>query len=105
MKLVNPNQAYKTLVNSMLGSGDAPALSARYGMFSQGAEASETICADVLNGAAQTQQTPFGAILNCTPGSNPLPFFYSDPAVVVFMLAWIGVAATVSYYTFNLADL
>ncbi|GGN91081.1 MULTISPECIES: ABC transporter permease [Haloarcula] len=105
LKLVNPNQAYKTLVNSMLGSGEAPALSARYGMFRQGEEASRTICADVLNGAPQAQEGVFGTIITCAPGSGSLPFYYSDPAVVVFMLAWIGIAASVSYYTFNLADL
>ncbi|MBX0324222.1 ABC transporter permease [Halomicroarcula sp. F13] len=105
LKLVNPNQAYKTLVNSMLGSGEAPALSARYGMFSQGQEASRTICADVLNGAPQAQEGVFGTIVTCAPGSGSLPFYYSDPAVVVFMLTWIGIAASISYYTFNLADL
>ncbi|QIO21080.1 ABC transporter permease [Haloarcula sp. JP-L23] len=105
LKLVNPNQAYKTLVRSLLGSGEAPALSARYGMFSQGQEASRTICADVLNGAPQAQEGVFGTIITCAPGSGSLPFYYSDPAVVVFMLAWIGIAASVSYYTFNLADL
>lgn len=105
LKLVNPNQAYKTLVNSMLGSGEAPALSARYGMFSQGQEASRTICADVLNGAPQAQEGVFGTIITCAPGSGSLPFFYSDPAVVVFMLMWIGIAASISYYTFSLVDL
>jgi ABC-2 type transport system permease protein len=104
LKLVNPNQAYKTLVNSMLSEAEAPALAARYGMFSQGEEASRTICGQVLNGAPQAQQTPFGTIVSCEP-TGSLPLYYSDAAVLVFMLLWIGVAATISYYTFNLADL
>ncbi|MFB6282280.1 MAG: ABC transporter permease subunit [Haloferacaceae archaeon] len=104
LKLANPNQAYKTLVNSMLSEADAPALAARYRMFSQGAEASRTICGRVLNGAPQAQQTPFGTFVSCNPDGS-LPFYYSDPAVLAFMLAWIAIAATISYYTFSLADL
>ncbi|WP_254272569.1 ABC transporter permease subunit [Haloarcula marina] len=105
LKLVNPNQAYKTLVRSMLNSGEAPALSARYAMFSQGEAASRTICGQVLNGSPQAQDGLFGTIINCAPGSGSLPIFYSDAAVLLFMLVWVGIAATVSYYTFNLADL
>jgi hypothetical protein len=40
----------------------------------------------------------------CTGGSD-LPFYLSDPAVVAFMLAWIGVAAAISYRTFDSVDL
>lgn len=47
----------------------------------------------------QTQMTSV-----CTGGSD-LPFYLSDPAVVVFMLSWIGVAAALSYYTFDRVDL
>ena len=47
----------------------------------------------------QTQTTSV-----CTGGSD-LPFYLSDPAVVVFMLSWIGIAAAVSYYTFDQVDL
>jgi ABC-2 type transport system permease protein len=104
LKLINPNQAYKTLVSSMLSEADAPALVARFQMFNQGGEASRTICSQVLNGSPQAQQGPFGTFVTCS-GNGSLPFYYSDPAVVAFMLLWIGVAAAVSYYTFNLADL
>ncbi|WP_276273204.1 ABC transporter permease [Haloarcula litorea] len=107
LKLVNPNQAYKTLVNSMLNTGDYPQQAARLGMFGRGAD-TQTICADVLNGVWGTRTVEvFGQsqeIQACVE-SNGIPFFYSDPAVVVFMLAWIAVAAAVSYYTFSLADL
>ena len=49
--------------------------------------------------ANQTQVSTF-----CTGGSD-LPFYLSDPAVVVFLLAWVGVAAAISYYTFDRVDL
>jgi len=104
LKLANPNQAYRTLVNSILADSDSSALAARFQMFPRGADR-ESICSGVLNGSPQVQQGLFGDIVTCQPGANPIPFFYSDPAVVVFMLAWIGVAATISYYTFNIADL
>jgi ABC-2 type transport system permease protein len=104
VKLANPNQAYKTLTNSMLSEADAPALDARYRMFRQGAEASRTICSGVLNGSPEAIETQFGAVVRCT-ATGSLPVYYSDAAVVVFMLLWIGVAATLSYYTFSLADL
>jgi ABC-2 type transport system permease protein len=107
LKLLNPNQAYKTLTNSMLNDGDTPVLSARLGMFSNNAD-QETICTDVLNAVWGTNQIQFAGQTVEVPvceGPASVPFFYSDPAVLVFMLAWVGIAATVSYYTFNLADL
>jgi len=104
LKLLNPNQAYRTLVNSILAESESSALGARFQMFPRGADR-QAICSNVLNGSPQTQQSLFGEVVTCQPGANPIPFIYSDPAVVVFMLAWIGIAATLSYYTFNLADL
>jgi len=112
-KLLNPNQAYKTLTNAMLANGESGALSARFGMFSQGgllspglpAESLNTICGSVLGGSPAQQETAFGsARVVCNTGSG-LPVYFSDPAVFVYMLLWIGVAAAISYYTFNLADL
>ena len=112
LKLVNPNQAYKTLVDSLLSSGSVaeyqtPELAARLGMFGGGADR-QTICTEVLAGNwatrtmqifGQSQQVPV-----CESGGS-VPFIYSDPAVFVFMLVWVGIAAAVSFYTFNLADL
>ena len=40
----------------------------------------------------------------CT-GASDLPFYLSDPAVVLFLLGWIGLAAAFSYYTFDRVDL
>ncbi|WP_135303686.1 ABC transporter permease subunit [Haloarcula amylovorans] len=105
LKLLNPNQAYQTLISSILGEGENAARAARYQMFSQGEQASRTICSSVLNGSPQAQEGVFGTFVTCQAGSNPIPFVYSDPFVVVFMLVWVGIAATISYYTFNLADL
>jgi ABC-2 type transport system permease protein len=107
-KLLNPNQAYKTLTNSMLGQGP---LSARFGMFSQGGllssglsnEALSTICGPVLGGSASVQEGQLGSRIICE-GTAPAPYF-SDVAVFLYMFVWVGVAAVISYKTFNLADL
>jgi len=50
--------------------------------------------------ANQTQVSQF-----CTGGGSEIPFYFSDPAVVVFMLGWVALAAGLSYYTFDLVDL
>jgi len=108
LKLVNPNQAYKTLVDSLLSSGETPVLSARLGMFGRGAN-QEVICTGVLNGVwgNETVQVLGGqtAQIPACVESNGVPFVYSDPAVFVFMTVWVGIAAALSYYTFSLADL
>lgn len=103
IKLLNPTQAYKTLTRSMLGEGGGAALRARFGMFNQDKAQMKTICGDVLNGSPATQEGLFGKVVVCE--GNGLPFYYSDAAVFVFLLLWIGVAAVISYKTFNLADL
>lgn len=112
-KLLNPNQAYKTLTNSMLAGGEGAALSARFGMFSQGGlfsagiptEGLNTICGSMLGGSPVAEETAFGTTRVVCQPTGGLPVYFSDPAVVVYMLLWIGVAAAISYYTFNLADL
>jgi len=104
LKLVNPNAAYKTLVNSILADTESSALSARFSMFGRGSD-QEAVCGGVLNGSPEVQQSLFGNMTTCQPGQAGIPFIYSDPAVLVYMLAWIGVAAAISYYTFAKADL
>ncbi|MDS0282102.1 ABC transporter permease subunit [Haloarcula onubensis] len=104
LKIANPNQAYKTLVNSMLNTGDAPQLSARLGMFGPGAD-TRTVCTDVLNGNVETVQTIFGEQVTCQAGSGSVPFYFSDPVVFVAMISWFAIAAALSYYTFNTVDL
>ena len=88
----------------MLGEGANAARSARFSMFSQQPPAMESICTQVLNGAPEVQQSMFGERVVCA-GQGSLPVYYSDVAVFLAMLVWIGVAAAISYYTFNLADL
>ena len=109
IKLLSPTQSYKTLVDSMVGSGENAERLARLGMFSRDAD-TEVICGDVLRGnfttvtvqgfGNQTFERPV-----CEAGSQAVPLYFSDPAVFVYLLAWIGVAAAVSYYTFEKVDL
>jgi ABC-2 type transport system permease protein len=105
VKLLSPTQAYKTLTNSMLGEGSGAATTARYGLFRQGQEAMATICGDVLNGSPSVRQSMFGNRTVCEAGGSGVPFYFSDPAVFASFLLWIGVAAAISYYTFDRVDL
>lgn len=105
IKLLNPSQSYKTLTNSMLGQSENAARAARYGMFNRGSGEMRTICADVLNGNATVQRTLFGEQVTCQSAGQSLPFYFTDAAVFVYLLLWIGFAALLSYYTFNRADL
>jgi len=107
LKLLNPSQAYKTIMNSMLGDGGNAERSARFSMFS-GANGSEqaTICNDVLAGEANTTQTIFGGTqTSCLETAQSVPLYFSDGAALFYLLLWIGLAAAVSYYTFNQYDL
>ncbi|MFB6152245.1 MAG: ABC transporter permease [Haloarculaceae archaeon] len=105
VKLLNPSQAYKTLTNSMLGTGENAVRQARYGLFQQSPEQMATICTDLLRGNATVRQTMFGNRTVCQPQSAGVPAYFSDPAVLLYALLWIVLAATVSYYTFNRGDL
>ena len=106
LKLLNPSQAYKTIMNSMLGDGANAARSARYSMFS-GANGTEqtTICSDVLAGNASTVPGFFGNRTVCQESAQAVPLYFSDGAALFYLLLWIGLAAAVSYYTFNRDDL
>ncbi|QLH79632.1 ABC transporter permease [Halosimplex rubrum] len=105
VKLLSPTQAYKTLTNSMLGEGAGAATTARYGMFQQSQEAMSTICGGVLGGTPSVRQTMFGNQTVCEAGGSGVPFYFSDPAVFASFLVWIGLAAAISYYTFDRVDL
>jgi ABC-2 type transport system permease protein len=104
VKLLSPTQSYKTLLNSVLGSGANAQRSARIQMFSRNSDTA-TICNDVLRGNATVQQTLFGNQTVCQSAGDTVPFYFSDPAVFVYLLVWIGVAAALSYYTFDRVDL
>lgn len=105
IKLVNPNQAYKTLTNSMLADSSNGMRSSRFGMFSQNSTEMQEICTGVLNGNATVQRGLFGNTTVCGDSAQSIPFYFSDPAVFVYMVAWIGIAAALAYYTFNIVDL
>lgn len=104
VKLLSPVQAYKTLVNSMVAASDNGQRAARLQMFSRNADTG-TICTDVLRGNATTRQTLFGNQTVCQSAGDAVPFYFSDAAVFVYLLVWIGVAAAISYYTFDRVDL
>ncbi len=107
LKLLNPSQAYKTLMNSMVGEGSETARLARYSMFSGNSNATQksTICGDVLGGSPNTTQSLLGQQTACQESAQALPIYFSDGATMFYILLWIGVAAALSYYTFNRADL
>lgn len=106
LKLLNPSQTYKTLMNSMVGEGANAARSARYSMFS-GANNSEkmTICNDVLAGNATKVRGFIGNQTVCQESAQSVPIYFSDGATLFYLLLWIALAAAVSYYTFNQDDL
>jgi len=105
VKLLSPTQAYKTLVNSRIADGPNAARLARLEMFSPGADRA-TLCTDVLRGNATVRQTAFGGNQTvCQAASDGVPLYFSDAAVFVYLLLWIGLAAAISYYTFDRVDL
>jgi ABC-2 type transport system permease protein len=112
LKLLNPSQAYKTIVDSMIIEGENAARQARMDMFTTGGLLGQgrpwdeaDICTQVLDGKAVLVRGLFQETINCQAAGTSLPFYISDPAVFVYLLLWIGIAAFVSYRTFTLADL
>ncbi|PSQ45323.1 ABC transporter permease [Halobacteriales archaeon SW_6_65_15] len=79
LKLLNPTQAYKTLIDAFLMDS---ALQSRIFMFSFFRR----------QGAAQAL-------------GDSLPVFLSDPFVVAYLLAWLFVPVAVGYRIFDSADL
>lgn len=93
-KLLNPTQAYKTLVGSLVrSSGEA-----RLGLF--GFRGQQVGCEQLLQGTA-TRQGLFG--IECQVGA--LPVQYSDPAVVVYLLLWLVGPVALGYWYFTDRDL
>ena len=80
------------------------------GFFSPGLPTGDKIalCENVVGANYQnvtvTAQNQTQTLSFCTGGSS-LPFYLSDPAVLLFMLGWVGLAAAFSYYTFDRVDL
>jgi ABC-2 type transport system permease protein len=94
LKLLNPTQSYQTLVTSALGRSP---FQARLSMFSGFRRAAA--CEPVLGGSLN--QTSF----ECTAGATSLPIYYSDPAVLVYLLLWLAIPLLVGYRLFDAADL
>jgi hypothetical protein len=44
-------------------------------------------------------------VVQCSPTNGGLPLYFSDPAVVVYFLAWLVVPMVVGYKLFDDADL
>jgi len=109
VKLLSPTQSYKTLVDSMVIPSDNGQRLARLEMFGRNADRG-MICGDVLRGNFTTIQVQgFGNQTIprqvCQAGQQSVPVYFSDPAVFVYLVAWIGLAAAISYYTFDRVDL
>jgi len=100
-----PSQAYKTIMNSMLGDGGNAERSARFSMFS-GANGSEqaTICNDVSPARRTRPRPSSGTQTSCLETAQSVLLYFSDGAALFYLLLWIGLAAAVSYYTFNQYD-
>ncbi|WP_459194546.1 ABC transporter permease subunit [Halosimplex sp. J119] len=105
VKLLSPTQAYKTLTRSRVLGGENAALTSRFQMFQQDPDTMGVICGDVLSGSPQTVQSMFGNRTVCESAGSSIPLYFSDPAVFLSFILWIGVAAAISYYTFDKVDL
>lgn len=97
LKLLNPTQSYQTLVNSALGQTPMSARAAMY----QGFQAFG-VCQQALGGNASVSQA--GGIA-CDPENGAIPFYFSDPAVVVYFLLWLVVPLVLGFYLFDGTDL
>lgn len=97
VKLLNPTQAYQTLVNAALGQSP---LDARTSMFAL--QRGAAVCQEVLGG--NVSLSPAGGIA-CNPIDSGIPFYFSNTAVLLYMLAWLAVPVAVGVYLFDVADL
>lgn len=87
LKLLNPTQAYKTLFTSLTGT---PAYQARADMFG----------GLIASGGSQiNRQAALSAF------ESDLPFYITDGAAAVILLAWIVVPVAVGYVIFRDTDL
>ncbi|MFB6184265.1 MAG: ABC transporter permease subunit [Haloarculaceae archaeon] len=91
VKLLNPTQAYKSLLSSLLGT---PTYVARVQMFGS-----------LLSGRQARLQTQLKQQLLAKQFQNSLPVYLGDPAAAVVLVAWIVVPLVVGYYLFEHADL
>lgn len=98
LKLLNPTQAYQTLVNSALGQSAIDARAGMFGGFRRAVYCNEALGGNMTGGG-------LGAAGTCNPVQGGLPIYFSDPAVVVYFLLWLAVPLLVGYRLFNGTDL
>lgn len=90
IKLINPMQAFKTLVDSVVQSSAVDARVLMFGVFRRGAACEQALGGSISEGGCQV---------------SALPFQYSDPVIFGYMLFWLVVPAIAGYYVFRDADL
>lgn len=90
IKLINPMQAFKTLVDSVVQSSAVDARVLMFGVFQRGAACEQALGGSISEGGCQV---------------NALPFQYSDPVIFGYLLFWLVVPAIAGYYVFRDADL
>lgn len=97
LKLLNPTQAYQTLVDSALGQTPLAARAAMFGRLRQ-----SIYCEEALGG--NMSMSGAGAI-TCNPVGGGLPVYFSDAAVLGYFLLWLVVPLVLGYRLFDAADL
>ncbi len=85
LKVLNPTQAYKTLVARLFTDGPVPAR------------------VNLVGGSGL--QSQLNAQLYAQALGDSVPFYLSDPFVAVVLLAWLVAAPAAGYYAFRDADL
>lgn len=85
VKVLNPSQAYKSLTLRLVTDTAAQARVSLIGGSGLQGQLNRQMYAQALG--------------------DSVPFYLSDPAVVVFMLAWLVVLPAAGYYVFDQADL
>ena len=85
LKVLNPTQAYKTLVARLFTDGPVPAR------------------VNLVGGSGL--QSQLNAQLYAEALGDSVPFYLSDPFVAVLLAAWLVAAPALGYYAFRDADL
>lgn len=91
IKLMNPTQAYKTLVDSVIQGSASQARLLMFSIFRRG-----QACTEALGGTISEEGS-------CEV--TALPFQYSDPVISMYLLFWLVVPAVAGYLVFKEADL
>lgn len=98
LQLLDPTRGYGTLVDSALGQST---IAARAGMV-QGPQRVAAYCQQALGG--DLSMGGAGGF-TCQPGAGGVPIYFSDAAVLLYMLLWLAVPLLIGYRLFGTADL